>query len=124
MLLQSESWSEILQETSANGAYDKFINIVSKGFEQCFPLTKLSRKRSKDKKWITPALKESSRIKNKLYRRWIESRDPTDQCEYKKYKRVFESVAKEAEEMYYKEMFDENAILLKNFGKTLILFAH
>jgi len=36
-----------------------------------FPFTRLSRARAKDKAWITTALRKSSKIKSKLYKKWL-----------------------------------------------------
>ena len=52
---------------------------MNDAFNQSFTLTKLSRKRLKNKKWITSALKKSSTVKNKLYKKWITSRNDEDE---------------------------------------------
>ena len=39
-------------------AYDNFIDTVEQSYERCFPLQKVSRKRFKDKPWITSGLKK------------------------------------------------------------------
>ena len=67
--LYSVDWNCVCNESDANIAYDKFINNVDQAFQNSFKLTKLSRKRSNDKRWITGALKKSSTVKNKLYRK-------------------------------------------------------
>ena len=46
-------------------------NIVT-AFNEAFPLVQKSRKRSKDKKWMTHALKTSIRHKNRLYKKKIQ----------------------------------------------------
>ena len=50
--LYSVDWSFVYNESDANIAYDNFINNVNRAFQNSFKLTKLSRKRSKDKRWI------------------------------------------------------------------------
>jgi len=42
-------------------------------------LIKLSRRGSKDKKWITANLKKSSNQKNMLYNKWIKSENTADE---------------------------------------------
>src|SRR5206468_4627282 len=49
--------NEITSCTDPNLAYDKFYRKLEESFNKCFPLTKLSRKRSKDKLWMTTGLK-------------------------------------------------------------------
>jgi hypothetical protein len=51
-------------------------------------------------------LKKCSRVKNKLYKEWISTRDAVDELKYKSYKKIFKKVSLEAESLYYKELFD------------------
>ena len=69
--IKNIDWSTIYCQDNPNSAYDNFINNIEKCYEKCFPLRQLSRKRNKDKPWITSGLKRSSLIKNKLYKKWI-----------------------------------------------------
>ena len=87
--IENSNWDVIYNENDANAAYENFIGIIKNSFEKCFPLRRLSRKRMKDKPWITSALKKSSIIKNKLYRKWILTRSPEDEERYKNYKKIF-----------------------------------
>ena len=59
-----------------------------------------------DKMWITQGIKRSSSHKNKLYKKWVCTRDPLDEKEYKNYLKVFKKVSLAAQMMYYKEKFD------------------
>jgi len=56
-------WSELLNCTDANTAYMNFEQNISSSFNDCFKLVKLSRKRSKDKKWITAGILASCKTK-------------------------------------------------------------
>ena len=38
--------------------------------------------------WITQGIKRSSSYKNKLYKKWVCTRDPLDEKEYKNYLKV------------------------------------
>ena len=67
--LYSDRWNAVYNESDVNVAYENFISNISQAFHNNFKLTKLSRKRSKDKGWIIGALKNSSKIENKLYKR-------------------------------------------------------
>ena len=50
-------------DADVNCSYSNFIKILNDAFEECFPLTRLSRKRMKDKPWITSALKKAVVLK-------------------------------------------------------------
>ena len=58
--MQAENW-QVLYEPDADW-YSRFITVVKQKFETCFPLVRVSRKRIKDRPWITTGLKLS--IKN------------------------------------------------------------
>jgi len=47
----------------------------------------VSKERSRDKLWITPALKKSCHIKNSLYRTWIKTSNRDDEIKYKEYRK-------------------------------------
>ena len=104
--LKNSDWSCVYSETDVNTAYDNFINIVTAAYEQSFPLVRLFRKRSRDRAWITSALKKSSKTKNYLYKKWITTRNKEDEIRYKKYRAAYRKVAQEAESLYYQQLFD------------------
>ena len=62
-------------------------------FCDSFKLIRLSRKRFKDKRWITPRLKISSRHKNRLFRRWLNSGSLINEKKYKNYRRLYKQIA-------------------------------
>ena len=104
--LRACDWNQIYQDDEVNTAYGKFLSFITSAFNSSFKFVKLSRKRSRDKPWITSALKKSSKIKNKLYKKWILTRNKDDECAYKRYKKVYTRVAAEAQDNHYREMFD------------------
>jgi len=53
--LSKADWSPAY-DADVNYSYSNFIKILHDAFEECFPLTRLSRKRMKDKPWITSAV--------------------------------------------------------------------
>ena len=64
-IMESEDWGALY----INGAdwYKKIITVKIK-FDTCFPLVRVSRKRLKDKPWLTHNLKTCIRKKHKLYK--------------------------------------------------------
>jgi len=58
-------------------------------FISSFPLVRLSRKHTKDKKWMSADVTISSKTKNKLFRKWMRSRSPRDELRYKSCRKVF-----------------------------------
>ena len=82
-------------------------------------MVKLSRKRARDKKWITGGLKKSSRTKAKLYKAWLANKTTETEIKYKNYKKIFKSLALECEAIYYREMFDKKNNSVRQLWKNL-----
>ena len=55
--ITKSDWSAVYNQNDVDLAYDNFIDIIEQSYERCFPLQKVSRKRFKDKPWITSGLK-------------------------------------------------------------------
>ena len=81
--------------------------------------SKLSRKCAHDKKWITSGIKASVKMKSKLYKKWRKSSNVIDGEKLKNYRRIFKSVCKEAENMFYRELFDTKCNSIKQLWSNL-----
>jgi hypothetical protein len=79
----------------------------------------MSRSAYKDEKWITSALKISSRKKNKLYQKWIVSGNKSDELAYVKYRSIYKAVVNKSEAMYYRNQFDAKTQSLKQIWANL-----
>ena len=102
-----------------NESYNLLINIIDSHFEKHFPLTRLSRRASKDKIWITAGFKKSSSTKNKLYLKWLKTKKDTDESIYLNYKRIYSDLLKQAETDYFKLKFDANINDIKTLWRNL-----
>ena len=116
--MQSYNWNEIHNDTGEE-IYDKFISVVHNIYQQAFPLVRVSRKRWRDKPWLTKALKVSIKHKNKLYREYILHPDNLHQTKYNAYKNCLRKCLLEAEKVYYNELFENNKDSVFNLWKTL-----
>jgi len=87
--LQQADWIPVYDGVDINHSYDTFLKILTNAFESCFTLTKLSRKRMKDKPWVITTLKKSSHFKNLLYKNWIKTHSPVHEYKYKTYIKIY-----------------------------------
>ena len=117
--MASTDWNNLFKETDVNVAYQLFIDKITSLYERCFRQVQISRKRFKDKKWITWGLKKSSREKENLYKKWISTKSSVDESKFKEYRKRFNSVAKEAESMYYRDLFDSKINSVKKLWQNL-----
>ena len=91
--LSSCDWNgRVYNCLDVNSAYENFSSSISSSYELCFPLIKLSRKRSKDKKWITTGIIKSCNVKSKLYKTWIAHRNQGNKDKYTNYIKVYNKV--------------------------------
>ena len=81
--LENIDWNELFQPYIE--WYQVFINKVQNAFYVAFPLVKLSRKRSKDKPWITKGIKTSILRKNSMYKSLLRNKSNINKCEYRAY---------------------------------------
>jgi len=105
-LIDNIDWSNVYHFSSSNLAYNHFHEKIKDCYVKCFPEVRLSRKCAKDKMWITCGIKRSSNQKNKLYKKWVCSHDPSDEKNYRDYLKVFKQVTLAAQMTYYKDKFD------------------
>ena len=99
--------------------YTKFITIVLRIFQQSFPVVRVSWKRWQDKPWMTKALKNSIKRKNKLYKAFLVHPGNSMHEKYRTYKNILRKCLKEAEIKYYEELFDNHKNSVYNLWKSL-----
>ena len=70
---------------------------VQNAFYVAFPLVKLSRKRSKDKPWITKGIKASKLRKNSMYKYLLRNKNNINKSEYRAYCNKLTKIIRRAE---------------------------
>ena len=116
------NWEELL--TSESGVLD--INTVFHNFYLCIsnlinkhaPLRKLTQKeiKSLSKPWVTPGIQASIRLKEKFYKRFLETRNIYFLTKYKSYRNKITQLLKLSKKNYYHNYFTANS---KNIKKNL-----
>ena len=79
----------------------------------------MSRKRAKDKPWITTELKESIKQKHLLYQKFIFDRSEDNWIAYKTFKNKLRSKIRKAEVDYYKNVFNSKTHTGLAFSKLV-----
>ena len=118
-LISNTDWSDIYHCQDVNEAFSKFETHLTKCYEESFPLIRLSRKHARDKKWITTGIKASIKKKSTLYKKWIAYGNDSDGFLFKTYRKIFKSVLKEAENQYFREIFDTKCNSVKQLRSNL-----
>ena len=110
-------WQVVLNETDTQLAYNKFHEVISTKYNACFPYRKISKKYYKNKPWLSAALKESIKIKNKLYTKSKKSGDSEKVSFYKKYRNKLNQLIRSAERKHFHDILLEHKSNLKSLGK-------
>ena len=65
--MQLVEWDSVTNTPDTQAVYTEFHRIVSEKYNKCFPYRKLSKPYHNNKPWLTNALKESIKTKNKSF---------------------------------------------------------
>ena len=113
--MEQFDWDSIY--TNEVNWYSKFITTIQNMFYSSFPIVKVSRKRSKDKPWITKGIKISIRKLHILYKKSLKS--PNYSENYHIYVTNLRKIIKSAQTNFYKEIFDSKTMSAKTLWKHL-----
>jgi len=103
--LSAVNWDKVYQECylgRTNTAYTNFEKIFLKSYNKHFPIKVIITKEKYLKSpWITKGIIKSSKKKQKLYIKYLKSRNEANLNAYKQYKNLFEKIKKISKKNYY-----------------------
>ena len=103
------NWEHVTDSDNAQEAYTLFHAKLSDIYNACFPLKKIKKKYYTSKPWLTEALKESIKTKNKLYiSRYKAGNHEENVAYYKRYRNRLNHVLRAAERKYYQNLINEH----------------
>ena len=95
-------------DKNANDMWSAFTQNVTASYEKCFPLVKVSRKKFKDKEWITQDIKKSCKEKERLYKKFMKTKSSVDENNYKNYKNNLNKIIKSAKSKYMSNLISDD----------------
>ena len=107
--LSSTNWNMIINNQYCQESYSMFHNMFIRLYEECFLL--ISRKKSiyhSRKTWLTSALKQSIKTKNKMYVRSLKQPTDTNIRIYKQYRNYLNSLLRKSERKHCADLFIQN----------------
>ena len=111
-----------LKHKNVNEAVLAFNQKMTIAYNKSFPFKRLSRKRAKDKPWITTGLKESIKQNHLLYKKFIFNRSEENKVAYKIFKNKLRSLIRKAETDYYTNVFNSKTQSMKEMWKNCIIY--
>ena len=111
--MSSINWIEILpcsDSTNVNDIFQSFYSHVARIIDKHAPMRKLSKKeiKSLSKPWISTGLKVSIKKRDKLYKRYLLSRDPYYLTKYRYYRNRICHLLRASKRNYYQSYFNVN----------------
>ena len=112
-------WYNLYQIENAEDAYNHFASVLRTLYDQHFPMVDCRDKSKPDKPWISSAIKQSIRVKNKLYK--LSHRFPTvyNVLKHKAYKSCLNATIVLRKKMYYRCALNDHKGNLKETWKIL-----
>ena len=108
--LRNFDWSFFTNFDDVNIAYEHFITIFRRIYDECCPM-KIRNvnfvKNNFRKPWMTPALLKSTKTKDKLYKRYQKSLTDKNKRDYCAYKNIFTTLKRKAEKNYLAAKFEQ-----------------
>ena len=118
--MQNIDWSTLLLINDAQCAYSTFHKMLSSIYNKCFPFRKYDKPYYNKKPWLTLALKESIKTKNKLYVTSTKGRNKEEKStQYKLYRNKLHHLLRSAERKYYHDLLIEHKNNLKKSWKVI-----
>ena len=118
-MLSNKSWSDVLLCNDTQMSYSKFHEELREVYDACFPLKTFKQGYNTRKPWLTEAMKEQIKIKNRLYKMWKKSGKSDLESIYKRFRNKLNRFLKAAEKEHYAKLFEENSKNLRKSWKIL-----
>ena len=124
--LKRINWNEALtlSEENPNLSFKTFLDIVDRLIDKHCPKKRIpkTKRQTKSKPWITPALSNSIKIKNRVYKQFCKASDPIKKRKlhewFKNYRNLTTILTRVCKEDYYKSFFQDNKKDSKKYGKV------
>ena len=105
-LIHDTDWSFLNSISDSETAYSTFIDTFKKIHDNSFPLKTMEININNSKPWISSAILQSIKTKNKLYALNKKSPSPLRDLNYKKYRNKLNHIIKLSEKHYYQNKFE------------------
>ena len=119
--LVEHDWSTIYNEQDVNKAYAEFNDIIKQTYDMHCPRKKMriDNKKKANKPWLTNSLIKCCKQKLKLYKRFINNKNESNEKKFKNYRNRLTTVLKFSEKKYYNDLLNLHKGNIKETWKVL-----
>ena len=107
--LASTEWLNVVDGMGCQDAFSKFHDVFSSYYNESFPLRTVKTTYRNRKCWLTKGLKQSIKIKNKLYILSIKNDNAENKRRYLDHKRLLNRLLRNAERDHYDQLLRQNS---------------
>ena len=102
-----------------NELYKSFFEKMHALLDQYFPRVRQSRKKAKDKDWITDGIKRSIKERHKLFNLQLTNGTTENREKYRKYRNMLNKIIRDTQQEYYKNLINQHSSNCIGLWKTL-----
>ena len=115
--------NEISNDLVFNQIFSQLVFNLQTLQNKYFPLIRVSKKKFKEKPYLSKGLKVSIKHKNRLYKKFLNNRNEVNEYKWRKYNKIVAKLVLKQETDYYRSILsnkdDKNRSLWKTFGNIL-----
>ena len=104
--ISSVNWEALYSESDTQTAFGLFHSTLLKHFHKSFPKQTVKIRYNNRKPRLIQRLKDSIRMKNKLYRKYSKVKSVANEMNYKNYRNKLHHIMKVAEKQHYSELLN------------------
>ena len=119
LAIDETDWGEIYNTTDTQEAFTKFHSVQTTVYTKHFPKITVLSKYNDRKPWLSQGLKNSIKIKKKLYVRYIEMNTAQHEMQYKYYRNKLNHILRIAARKHYTYLLNNNKSNLKKTWKIM-----
>ena len=106
--LEGVDWSSLYDCENPNIVYNRFLELYTEIYNDCFPLKKVTRKQRRLRKpWLTKALLKSIKKKKYLYKKYLRVPSMDNDLRYKSYKNKLNHILRLSKGLYFEKKLED-----------------
>lgn len=113
------NWLNVPVGRRCREAFSEFHNVFTECYNECFPVRRIKITYRNRKSWLTAGLKNSIKVKNKLYIQSVKRATNDNKSKYLNYKRILQRILRHAEREHYDSLFKQNIGNLKKSWEVI-----
>ena len=118
-ILIEYDWTFLYEFKDAESAFDYFLRIFFKIFDECFPKKELEKRPKPSEPWLTKGLRKSSKRKQRLYENFLRNKTAKNEIIYKTYRNNFNKNLKLEKRLYISDLLTKYRKDIKMTWRTV-----